>query len=142
MRISNVNTLSALLDRLVTENIKLYFFNKDGNAELVQHQILVTSEIKREIEELFSESLKSGGYKYIQEKRTFVRELLVNLDELVSNDVHIGESDRMRLIQLKSDNPSIDVLLVNEARLRTANEGRSLNKNNIDNEFKNIVTKK
>lgn len=142
MRISNVNTLSALLDRLVTENIKLYFFNKDGNAELVQHQILVTSEIKREIEELFSESLKSCGYNYIQEKRTFVRELLVNLDELVSNDVHIGESDRMRLIQLKSDNPSIDVLLVNEARLRTANEGRSLNKNNIDNEFKNIVTKK
>ena len=142
MRISNVNTLSALLDRLITENIKLYFFNKDGNDELVQHQILVTSEIKREIEELFSESLESCGYIYIQEKRTFVRELLVNLDELVSNDVHIGESDRMRLIQLKSDKPSIDVLLVNEARLRTANEGRSLNKNNIDTEFKKIVTAK
>ena len=30
MRVTNIDTLSALLDRLVTENIKLYFFKKEN----------------------------------------------------------------------------------------------------------------
>ena len=46
MRITNIDTLSAYLDRLVTENIKLYFFNKDGLIEKANHQKKIIEEIK------------------------------------------------------------------------------------------------
>ena len=36
--ITNIDTLSALLDRLISENIKLYFFKKDGIDENIEHQ--------------------------------------------------------------------------------------------------------
>ena len=36
--ITNINTLSVLFDRLIVENIKLYFFNKDGLIDNVNHQ--------------------------------------------------------------------------------------------------------
>ena len=35
MRITNLDTLSAMLDRLVTENIKKFFFEKDGLDKIV-----------------------------------------------------------------------------------------------------------
>ena len=44
--ITNIDTLSALLDRLISENIKLYFFKKDGLDENIEHQEKVISEIK------------------------------------------------------------------------------------------------
>ena len=36
--ITNIDTLSALLDRLISENIKLYFFEKDNLADNIKHQ--------------------------------------------------------------------------------------------------------
>lgn len=140
MRISNVNTISALFDRLITENIKLYFFYKDGKQDLIDHQETIITAIKDEIEELILQTMHLKRYDFIGEKRTFVREMLVVLEELVYNDIHIGESDRARLNEVKSETPSIDVMITNEMRLRTANEGRAMNKNDIDNIFKEIVT--
>ena len=45
--ITNIDTLSALLDRLISENIKLYFFKKDGVDENIEHQEKVISEINK-----------------------------------------------------------------------------------------------
>ena len=36
--ITNIDTLSALLDRMISENIKLYFFKKDGVVDNIKHQ--------------------------------------------------------------------------------------------------------
>ena len=47
--ITNIDTLSALLDRLISENIKLYFFRKDGVDENIEHQEKVISEIKERL---------------------------------------------------------------------------------------------
>ena len=137
MRITNVNTLSALLDRMIVENIKRFFFEKDNLIENVNHQELIISEIKKELEELFL----TQDYRYLSEKRTFAQELLVNLDELVKNNCHIGESDRMRLDETKKDNPNVNTFIQQEKRLRTANEGRSRNKNKIDETFKELWKK-
>jgi len=128
LRITNVNTLSALLDRLIVERIKWYFFVKDNNLELSTHQQEIIDVIKLEIESLLLEP----KYEYLSEKRTFVHEILVNLDDLIKNNCHIGESDRKRLEETKKDNPDVNVFIQQEQRLRTANEGRSKNKNNID----------
>lgn len=132
MKISNVDTFSAYLDRLIVERIKWYFFKKDNNAESMIFQEEVVAEIKKKITDLLDEQ----EYYFKQEKRTFKQEFLINLDELVTNNIHIGESDRARLNEVKSDQPNLDVLIAQEKRLRTANEGRSKNKNEIDKLYK------
>ena len=139
MRVTNIDTLSALFDRLITENIKKYFFNKDGKLEETKHQEIVISEVKNKITELFTEVFESGEYPHLSEKRTFDENAIVEeLEELIFNDINIGEADRERLLQVNSDNPNIEKLIVNEKRLRKSNEGRARNKNNIDNELGKI----
>ena len=65
MRITNIDTLSAYLDRLITENIKLYFFNKDNLTDKSNHQKIVIDEIKKKISELFLDTFKRNSYNYI-----------------------------------------------------------------------------
>ena len=67
MRITNIDTLSALFDRLISENIKLYFFKKDNLKENVDHQEIVISGVKEKLSELFTEVLESRRYKYLTE---------------------------------------------------------------------------
>ncbi len=127
MRITNIDTLSAYFDRLITERIKWYFFNKDKNFEKTEHQEIVISEIKDKISCLMDECFKEHGYNYISEKRTFnENEITDELEDLIINDINIGESDRERL----------RLVTINEKRLRKANEGRARNKNKIDEIFK------
>lgn len=140
MRVTNIDTLSAYLDRLVTENIKLYFFNKDGLVDKIEHQQEVIKEIRAKITELLIESYNTKTYDYLEEKRTFNESAIVeSLEELIINDINIGEADRARLEETIKEEPSLDRMIVNEKRLRKANEGRSRNKNEIDNLFNNIV---
>lgn len=137
MRVTNIDTLSAYLDRLTTENIKLYFFNKDNLADKVAHQKIVIEEIKKKISELFLETIERNSYNYIEEHRTFNESAIVEeLEELIQNDINIGEADRARLAETTKDTPNLDRMIVNEKRLRKANEGRARNKNNIDKLFK------
>ena len=137
MRITNIDTLSAYLDRLITENIKLYFFNKDNLTDKSNHQKIVIDEIKKKISELFLDTFKRNSYNYIEEHRTFNESSIVEeLEELIQNDINIGEADRARLAETTKEIPNLDRMIVNEKRLRKANEGRSRNKNNIDKLFK------
>ena len=64
-RITNIDTLSALLDRLISENIKLYFFNKDGVVKDIDHQKQVIIEIKSRIKELLLDVYVNKKYDYI-----------------------------------------------------------------------------
>ena len=137
MRVTNIDTLSAYLDRLITENIKLYFFNKDNLTDKVAHQKIVIEEIKIKISELFLETIERNSYNYIEEYRTFNESAIVEeLEELIQNDINIGEADRARLAETTKEIPNLDRMIVNEKRLRKANEGRARNKNNIDKLFK------
>ena len=129
-RITNIDTLSALLDRLITENIKLFFFEKDKLEEKLSHQKIIINEIKQKLTELFLEVYEKGSYDYIDEKRTFTSSNIVEeISQLITNDIHIGESDRARL----------NIVMLEEKRLRKSNEGRSKNKNNIDKNFQNLI---
>lgn len=142
MRVTNIDTLSAYLDRLITENIKLYFFEKDNLDEKANHQKLLIKEVKGKIVELLVESLENRSYIYLEEHRTFDENSIVEqLEELIRNDINIGEADRARLEETKKSEPNLERMVVNEKRLRKANEGRAANKNNIDKIFKRIVEK-
>ena len=63
--ITNIDTLSALLDRLISENIKLYFFKKEGVDENIEHQEKLISEIKERLFILFDDVYETGKYDYI-----------------------------------------------------------------------------
>jgi hypothetical protein len=140
MRITNIDTLSALLDRLVTERIKWYFFQKDNSTLKSDHQLTVINDIKQMISELIHESVINNKYEYRAELRTFNEsDIIEELDELIINDINIGEADRARLEETTKETPNLERMIVNEKRLRKANEGRARNKNAIDKSFKGLV---
>ena len=90
MRVTNIDTLSAYLDRLITERIKWYFFNKENNVEKTKNQETVIKEVKQKINDLFYECFKKNKYEYIGEKRTFnENEITEELDDLIFNDIII-----------------------------------------------------
>jgi len=140
--ITNIDTLSALLDRLISENIKLHFFKKDGINENIKHQEKVIFEIKIRIIDLLTEVYVSGKYNYISEKRTYKPEDIVEtLEELIHNDITTGEGDRANLKEATSDNPSLEHFTRNHKLIRKANENRAVSKNKLDEEFKEFIEK-
>ena len=141
--ITNIDTLSALLDRMISENIKLYFFKKDGITENIEHQEKVIFEIKEKLKTFFLEiyiNKKTTGYEYISEKRTYKPEDIVEtLEELIHNDITTGEGDRANLKEATSDNPSLEHFTRNHKLIRKANENRAVAKNKLDKQFKGFV---
>lgn len=128
-KISNVNTLSALLDRLITERIKHYFFIKNHENESAKHQILIINAIKHKIKLLLCNIYTNNEYDFIDEKRTFADNMVESIDCLINCDIHIGESDRARL----------EFIITQEKRLRIANENRAKAKNDIDDAMQGLA---
>ena len=138
--ITNIDTLSALLDRLISENIKLYFFKKDNIDENIKHQERLIYQIKERISDLLIEVYVSGGYRYISEKRTYKPDDIVEtLEELIHNDITTGEGDRANLKEATSDDPSLEHFTRNHKLIRKANENRAVAKNKLDEQFKDFV---
>ena len=138
--ITNIDTLSALLDRLISENIKLYFFKKDGLDENIEHQEKVISEIKERLFVLFDDVYREGEYEYVSEKRTYKPEDIVEtLEELINNDITTGEGDRANLKEATSENPSLEHFTRNHKLIRKANENRAVSKNKLDEQFENFI---
>lgn len=138
MRITNIDTISALFDRLITERIKEYNFNKQGKTAEAEHQLVVIAEIRIKLKEILEETYSTGKYEYVGEKRTFDEaKLLKDVETLITNDLDVGDA-----YYTKTDGePTLEKFMVNEARLRKANESRGRMKNSIDATFKNIVEK-
>ena len=134
--ITNIDTLSALLDRLISENIKLYFFRKDGIDDNIRHQEKVISEIKYRITKLLIDVYEEKEYKFISVKRTYKPDDIVEtLEELIHNDITTGEGDRANLKEATSDDPSLEHFTRNHKLIRKANENRAVSKNKLDQQF-------
>lgn len=138
--ITNINTLSVLFDRLTVENIKLYFFTKDGLTENINHQNLIIREIKNKIVTLLSETIEDKKYDYIEEKRTYkYKEIVESVEQLVKSNITTGQADKQNLSEALSDNPSVEKFKINHKILRKANEDRAMFKNKIDSQYKNMI---
>ena len=141
--ITNIDTLSALLDRLISENIKLHFFRKENVIDNIEHQEHVIGEIKYRITKLLLDVYKEKEYNYISEKRTYKPDDIVEtLEELIHNDITTGEGDRANLKEATSDDPSLEHFTRNHKLIRKANENRAEAKNKLDKQFKNFTEKK
>ena len=140
MYITNIDTLSALIDRLISENIKLYFFKKDKLTKSIKHQELVIKEIKMRLNSFLTSTIGSRKYEYVSEKRTYKpNDIVETIEELIYNDITTGEGDRANLEEVKSDSPSIKSFTKNHKLIRKANENRAGNKNKLDEQFKGFV---
>ena len=138
--ITNIDTLSALLDRLISENIKLYFFKKDSLMYNVKHQEEVISDIRKRLVLLFTDTFESKSYEYVSELRTYKPDDIVEtLEELIHNDITTGEGDRANLKEATSDNPSLEHFTRNHKLIRKANENRAVSKNKLDEQFKGFI---
>ena len=138
--ITNIDTISALLDRLISENIKLHFFRKEDVVDDIEHQENLIEEIKYRITQLLSDTYNERQYKYISEKRTYKPEDIVEtLEELIHNDITTGEGDRANLKEATSDNPSLEHFTRNHKLIRKANENRAVAKNKLDKQFKGFI---
>jgi len=143
LHITNIDTLSALLDRLISENIKLHFFRKDGVDDNIEHQEKVIKEIKYRITKLLLDVYTDNRYNYVSEKRTYKPDDIVEtLEELIHNDITTGEGDRANLKEATSDNPSLEHFTRNHKLIRKANENRAVSKNKLDEQFKDFIGKK
>ena len=138
--ITNIDTLSALLDRLISENIKLYFFKKDGVVDNIKHQEEVISDIRKRLVLLFTDTFESKSYEYVSELRTYKPDDIVEtLEELIHNDITTGEGDRANLKEATSDNPSLKHFTRNHKLIRKANENRAVSKNKLDEQFEGYI---
>lgn len=87
IRITNLNSFSAYLDRLCTERIKEYTFrHKQYKLQEAEHQVFLVKAIIQEIKKLFIEIFKQEGYSFIGEKRTFdEHKLIYDISQVVKN---------------------------------------------------------
>ena len=137
---TNIDTLSALLDRLISENIKLYFFQKDNLTDNIEHQKEVIGQIKKRINNLFIDVFWNKEYNYVSEKRTYKADMtLESLEQLIKSDIYTGEGDRANLEELNKKNPNINAFRKNHKVLRSANELRAVSKNELDKNFKDFI---
>lgn len=140
--ITNVNTLSALFDRLITERIKAFFFTKNGNLNLKRKQEEIISQIKLQITELILQSFKKKNYKYLKEQRTFKynsKKLLDQLNQLTESDLSIGIADNKISESIKIRKKTNLVKNIKLSRLSL--EKRAFLKNEIDKTFLKLVKK-
>ena len=138
--ITNIDTLSALLDRLISENIKLYFFKKDSLMYNIKLQEEVISDIRKRLVLLFTDTFESKSYEYVSELRTYkLDDIVETLEELIHNDITTGEGDRANLKEATSDNPSLEHFTRNHKLIRKANENRAEAKNKLDKQFKGFI---
>ena len=77
--VTNVDSFSAYIDRLITERIKEYHFrNKQNKPNEALHQEEVIKVILHKMFDLLNEITTQNGYVYIGEKRTFDEEKITN----------------------------------------------------------------
>ena len=138
--ITNVNTLSALFDRLITERIKAFFFHKNKNLSQEKKQLKIIEQIKSQISETILSSILKKNYNYLPEQRTFKlngKKLVDQLEKLTDADLSIGIADNKISHSIKIGKQSD--LLKNIKLSRLSLEKRAQFKNEIDRLFKKLL---
>ncbi len=158
MRVHNVDSLSAFIDRLIVERIKYSSFEDSARqsageagsetfieSEEMKHQIRTIDSIKEKLNDLFTEVYENRSYDYIGEQRTTKGTLVDMIEELIVNNLDNRGSERYRIKTLENGQLDKDALLdalKTDLWLRLAVESRAHNKNSIDSNLKELVENK
>tara|TARA_B100000768_G_C11200618_1_gene341601 strand:- start:537 stop:956 length:420 start_codon:yes stop_codon:yes gene_type:complete len=130
--VSNLNTVSALFDRFITEKIKQYFFFIKKDQKKVRSQSKIIKLIGKELVITLGEIIHSKKYNYDLEKRTFDKDMtkfVHSVENLIVMNLNIGKADN-----------NLASIVKNVQLSRTSLERRSKIKNDIDDIIKKIIS--
>jgi hypothetical protein len=134
--VSNLNSVSALFDRLITEKIKLYFFEQmkfsDSVVHSIERQKKTISTIHMALHYTFTNIFNDKKYNVLLEKRTFnnnLKNLTLNVEQLVEMNLNVGTADN-----------AIAKILEQLSLSRSSLEKRSNNKNAIDESIVELLS--
>ena len=142
--ISNLNSLSALIDRIIVENIKLNHFRLNDNYENEYQQKVIVAALQKELVLFFFDTITNGDYKCLTENRTFelkkkVEEFVTTVDSLCKCHSNITYCDGNKLKEVKLDNPDMNLVLELEYKNRENLEKRASDKNKLDQLYEDIL---
>jgi len=98
-RICNLNSFSAVIDRLIIEHLKLLRFVENNDDDKVKCQEEIIDGLKMELEDIFSE-LCRGSYKSVDENRTYEsksNDLIDGVFKLCVCNHIIGKMDKKKI---------------------------------------------
>tara|TARA_B100000780_G_scaffold144394_1_gene100969 strand:- start:129 stop:548 length:420 start_codon:yes stop_codon:yes gene_type:complete len=130
--VSNLNTVSALFDRFITEKIKQYFFFIKKDQKKVRSQSKIIKLIGKELVITLGDIIHSKKYNYDLEKRTFDKDMtkfVHSVENLIVMNLNIGKADN-----------NLASIVKNVQLSRTSLERRSKIKNDIDDIIKKIIS--
>ena len=133
--VSNLDSISAILDRLITEKIKQYFFFLKKDNKSISKKSLIIKKINEKLTKTLKEIYHSKKYDYMSESRTFGKQK--KIDELVNCMENLVI---MHLNISKADN-KLNEIIKNIKLSRNSLEERSKIKNNIDMLIKKLNVK-
>jgi len=139
MRITNINTFSALFDRLVSERIKYNVFEMSNKTEEMKHQQEIINHINQEILKFFDELFKKERYDYLEELRSTKVELLDSMEQVIRGDLEIVNAETRRKQYITDKQLDLMTTLKNDLWLRTACEYRVRGKNKLDRTIKKLI---
>jgi hypothetical protein len=132
-RMSNVNSFSAIIDRLIIENLKIIQFVDQNKLEEAEQQNVIISELKTELNLIYQELLENR-YKSIGEQRTYTNDnLFSDLFRLCLNNYCIAKGDKLKIEESNKSVVDIDNLKNYILAVRENLEERSKSKNNLEN---------
>jgi hypothetical protein len=131
-RMSNVNSFSAIIDRLIIENLKIIQFVDQNKLEEAEQQNVIISELKTELNLIYQELLENR-YKSIGEQRTYTNDnLFSDLFRLCLNNYCIAKGDKLKVEESKKGIVNVDMLKNYINAVRENLEERSKSKNNLE----------
>jgi len=129
---SNVNSFSAIIDRLIIENLKIIQFVDQNKLEEAEQQNVIISELKTELNLIYQELLENR-YKSIGEQRTYTNDnLFSDLFRLCLNNYCIAKGDKLKVEESKKGIVNVDMLKNYINAVRENLEERSKSKNNLE----------
>jgi hypothetical protein len=132
-RMSNVNSFSAIIDRLIIENLKIIQFIDQNKLEEAEQQNVIISELKTELDLIYQELLESR-YTSIGEQRTYTNDnLFSDLFRLCLNNYCIAKGDNLKIEESKQDIVNVDMLKNYINAVRENLEERAKSKNSLEN---------
>ena len=132
-RMSNVNSFSAIIDRLIIENLKIIQFVDQNKLEEAEQQNVIISELKTELDLIYQELLENR-YISIGEQRTYTNDnLFSDLFRLCLNNYCIAKGDKLKIEESNKEVIDVNNLKNYVMFVRGNLEERSKSKNNLEN---------
>lgn len=132
-RVSNVNSFSAIIDRLIIENLKIIQFVDQNKLKEADQQNEIIAELKSELDTIYQE-LTENRYKSIGEQRTYTSDdLYEDLFRLCLNNYCIAKYDKLKIVESNKTIVNVNHLQNYILSVRKNLEERSKSKNNLEN---------